>query len=65
MRLILSGTLVEESLTKNMEEAEDTINSLKSSGIDINVVCAKLLNEGLVSFEKSFDSLLSTIETKK
>lgn len=57
--------IIEESLTKNMEEAEDTINSLKSFGIDINVVCAKLLNEGLVSFEKSFDSLLSTIEAKK
>jgi transaldolase len=56
--------IVEESLTSSMEEAEDTINALRGFDIDIDVVCAKLLNEGLVSFEKSFDSLLNAIETK-
>jgi transaldolase len=56
--------IIEEALTSSMEGAEATISELSAFGIDINVVCAKLLNEGLVSFEKSFDSLLNTIKQK-
>jgi transaldolase/transaldolase/glucose-6-phosphate isomerase len=60
----LDHGVVEESLTQNIKAAEDVIETLKSFGIDINAVCAKLLDEGVVSFEKSFDSLLQTIEIK-
>lgn len=54
-----------ETLTQNVREAVEAINALKSFGIDINKVCAKLLDEGVIAFEKSFDSLLNTVETKK
>jgi transaldolase len=60
----LDHGVVEESLTQSIKAAEDVIETLKSFGIDINAVCAKLLDEGVVSFEKSFDSLLQTIEIK-
>jgi transaldolase len=40
------------------------MSGLKNKGIDIDKVCSKLLEDGLVSFEKSFDSLLTTIEKK-
>jgi len=56
---------VSEALTADSGDAEKIIEDLKKAGIDINVVCAKLLEDGVKSFEKSFDSLLSTIEKKK
>jgi transaldolase/glucose-6-phosphate isomerase len=47
-----------------VKEAEKLLSGLKNKGIDIDKVCSKLLEDGLVSFEKSFDSLLTTIEKK-
>lgn len=61
----LDHGVVEESLIQNMKEAEDAVDALKTFGIDLDAVCAKLLDEGVVSFEKSFDSLLNTIENKQ
>jgi len=40
------------------------IKTLKSLGIDINAVCAQLLKEGCEAFNKSFESLLETIQKK-
>ena len=37
---------------------------LDKYGIEINDACKKLLADGVVSFEKSFDSLLKSIEKK-
>lgn len=56
---------VKEALTADVSEAEKSIAGLKNLGIDINDVCARLLEEGVVAFEKSFDSLLDSIEKKK
>jgi len=56
---------VEEALTSDASEAQKIISALKNLGIDINDVCARLLEEGVVAFEKSFDSLLNSIEKKK
>ncbi len=47
-----------------MYDAQEVIGNLNKFGIDINTVCAKLLNDGVTSFEESFDSLLNSIETK-
>jgi len=60
----LDHGVVKEALTGNTEEAENVIKSLKSERIDINAVCDKLLKDGVASFEKSFGSLLSSIEAK-
>jgi len=56
---------VKEALTSDASEAQKIIDTLKNLGIDINDVCARLLEEGVVAFEKSFDSLLNSIEKKK
>lgn len=56
---------VKEALTSNAPEAQEVIVILKKQGIDINADCAQLLKEGVLAFEKSFDSLLNAIEKKK
>lgn len=55
---------VEGALTSDSQEAEIVIDGLKKYGIDIDSVCAKLLQDGVVAFERSFDSLLDSIEKK-
>lgn len=55
---------VKQALTSDISTAEKTIGSLKNLGIDINDVCAQLLQDGVSAFERSFDSLLNSIEKK-
>ena len=52
-------------MTADASGAVAAIDRLKELGIDINVVCAKLLKDGLAQFENSFDSLLKAIARKK
>ena len=61
----LEHGLVKEALTSDVSAAEKVINSLKGLNIDINDVCAQLLKDGVAIFEKSFDSLLVSLEKKK
>lgn len=60
----LDHGIVKESLSHDVKSAEEAIAALSESGISVDAVCEKLLADGVVSFEKSFDSLLSTIEKK-
>ncbi|MHC4268072.1 MAG: transaldolase [Planctomycetota bacterium] len=53
-----------EILAADACDAQEIIESLIKFDIDINTVCAKLLTNGVISFQKSFDSLLNSIETK-
>lgn len=55
---------VQEALSEDIAEANDALNKLKNVGIDVGVVCEKLLQEGVRAFEESFDSLLKSIEGK-
>jgi len=57
--------VIKESLTRDAGDADNLIESLKGSGIDVNKVCLKLLDDGVAAFQKSFESLLNSIETKK
>ena len=57
--------VIKESLTKDAGDAGNIIDSLREAGIDVNKVCLKLLDEGVTAFQKSFESLLNAIETKK
>lgn len=52
------------TLEKDVAEAEAELKKLKEIGIDINAVNAKLLEAGLIQFNKSFESLMSAIENK-
>jgi transaldolase len=64
LNAFLDHGIVNEALTSDIQEARKIINKLKVFGIDINDVCKKLLEDGVIAFEKSFDSLLHSIEEK-
>ena len=55
---------VKEALTSDITTANEVIRRLKSIGIDIDGVCQDLLAKGIVSFEKSFDSLMKHLDSK-
>lgn len=52
------------ALPADVSKAQIHVETLRKLGIDPNVVCLKLLEDGLVSFDKSFEELLTSIETK-
>jgi transaldolase len=60
----LDHGVVQETLTADIDDAKGIIASLDELGIDINAVCAQLLADGVVAFERSFVSLLDAIEKK-
>ncbi len=71
------NTLPEETLAAFLDHGEISknlsvddagslgiIRDLREFGIDIEEVCSNLLNQGIVSFEKSFRSLMNSIDSK-
>ena len=52
------------TLESNLGEAADELNKLAALGINLDAVCAQLLEDGLKSFNKAFESLMSAIENK-
>ena len=56
---------VARTLDGNMDRARQTIHEIERLGISMEQVTAELLAEGIASFSKSFDDLLSTIESKR
>ncbi len=55
---------VQLALPKDVAQAQLRIEELREAGVDPNVVCLKLLEDGLAAFEKSFEDLLASIEEK-
>ena len=55
---------VATTITKDVEGAHSTWEALASVGIDMSLVAKKLEDEGVASFEKSFDDLLNTLSEK-
>ncbi len=55
---------VAQALTNDVTSANEAIRKLKSIGIDIDAVCQDLLEKGVASFEKSFESLLDHLDSK-
>ena len=64
LEAFLDHGTVQETITADAKEAQGIIDALQRLGIDINAVCAQLLEDGVVAFEQSFDSLLNAIEKK-
>ena len=60
----LDHGVAKETLTADAGKAQTVIDSLQRLGIDTNTVCAELLEDGVVAFEKSFESLLDSLEKK-
>lgn len=55
---------VKVGISQAMAEAKKVIKGLKNFNIDIDQVCGKLLTDGVIAFEKAFESLLGAIESK-
>ena len=55
---------VAATLNTGFDEAEKTIGALEAEGIKLKDITDKLLADGLVQFEKSYDQLFSVIESK-
>jgi len=64
LQAFLDHGVVEEGLSVDTRDAEFTIGSLRNFGIDIDGVCARLVENGVLSFERSFDTLLDSIQAK-
>lgn len=57
--------VTERTVDRGVAEAEGVISELARIGIPIDEVTAKLLADGLTSFQKSFDGLVAGIERKR
>jgi transaldolase len=56
--------VVKRTVDVGVDQAQQTIDTLEQNGISIDDVTAKLLTDGLASFQKSFDTLLVGLEKK-
>lgn len=61
----LEHGVVNNALGSDIGSSQEAIDSLKSFDIDIDQSCKELLKNGLIAFEKSFNSLFNTIEFKE
>jgi len=52
------------NLKNNIKESMEIIDKLRYFGIEIDDVCSRLLEDGVIAFERSFDSLLGAIENR-
>ena len=52
------------TLTQGLTEQAEEFASLESLGVDVKAAMIQLEDEGVASFEKSFETLLSAIQTK-
>ncbi|MBQ9627790.1 MAG: hypothetical protein IJR43_00855, partial [Synergistaceae bacterium] len=52
------------TIESDLESSREDMKRIKALGIDINAVYAKLLEDGLKSFNAAFESLMSSIESK-
>jgi transaldolase len=64
LHAFLDHGTVKEHLTDTTPSVHRTLADLGSAGIDMNKVCATLLDDGVGAFEKAFDALLSSIAIK-
>ena len=56
--------VVDRTVDKKVSAAQGLLKEIEGVGISIDDVTAKLLKDGIASFQKSFDELLGGIETK-
>ncbi len=64
LEAFLDHGVVKETCSDDDNKAHKVIDALQKLGVDINVVCAQLLTDGVAAFERSFLSLLAAVEKK-
>jgi len=56
---------IRRTLDRDLDDARQAIREVEASGISMERVTDELIDEGVASFAKSFDELISTIESKR
>ena len=56
---------VRDSLTEDVASARKALSDLEAAGISMAQVTAKLQDDGVASFSKSFHDLIDTISAKR
>ncbi len=56
---------VRRTLDTDLDAAYDAIRAIEAEGVSMEKVTAELLAEGVVAFAKSFEDLISTIDSKR
>lgn len=64
LEAFLDHGICRKALPGDVASAQKVIQELREHGIDVGVVCLKLLDEGLVAFDQSFDDLTRSIVEK-
>ena len=64
LEAVLDHGVARVAMPGDVALAQKTIEELRTLGIDVGIVCNKLLSEGLIAFEKSFEELTASIEAK-
>ena len=57
--------IVKRTVDAQVDEAARTIRALEENGVSMRDVTDKLLADGLASFQRSFDTLLAGLQTKR
>ena len=52
------------TIDRDVEDADRVWQSLADVGVDMDEVAAQLEQEGVTSFQKSFDELITALESK-
>jgi len=64
LEAVLEHGVAKLAMPGDVAAAQQIIEQLRLSGIDVGIVCNELLDEGLAAFEKSFEELTACIEEK-
>lgn len=65
IQAFLDHGVVKRTVDTDLAQARDVILDLEAAGISIDAVTAQLENEGIATFEHSFDILLAGVEGKR
>jgi transaldolase/glucose-6-phosphate isomerase len=57
--------VVRETLTENVAEAEQMLDSLERAGVSLEKITADLVVDGVQQFSDAFDKLLASVSTKR
>ena len=57
--------VVDITVDKKVSAAEGLLREIETAGISIKEVTQKLLDDGIASFQKSFDELIEGLESKQ
>lgn len=64
LEAFLDHGVAKVAMPGDVAKAQAVIQDLRTQGIDVGVICWKLLEEGLVAFNQSFDELTASIQQK-